>query len=56
MEEKTIVAHRGASFDLPGNTMEAYRRAIELGADMIELDVRRTKDGRLIAVFNKTNN
>jgi len=49
MENKLIVAHRGASLDSPGNTMAAYRRAIELGADMIELDVRRTKNARLIA-------
>jgi len=53
MENKIIVAHRGASFCSRGNTMEAYKKAIELGADMLELDVRRTKDGRLIAYHDE---
>lgn len=42
-----IIAHRGASADLPGNTVAAYRLAAEQGADWVELDVRRTADGRL---------
>ena len=41
-----IVAHRGASrAERPGNTVSAFRRARELGADWVELDVRRTSDG-----------
>jgi glycerophosphoryl diester phosphodiesterase len=45
----TVVAHRGAWG--PGvreNSLAAFERAIELGADMIEFDVRRTRDGQLI--------
>jgi len=53
MENKIIVAHRGASFYSHGNTMEAYKKAIELGADMLEFDVRRTKDGRLITYHDE---
>lgn len=53
MENKIIVAHRGASFYSRGNTIEAYKKAIELGADMFELDVRRTKDNHLIAYHDK---
>ena len=34
-----VIAHRGASFDLPENTLPAFERAIELGADYVELDV-----------------
>jgi glycerophosphoryl diester phosphodiesterase len=34
-----VIAHRGASFDRPENTLPAFERAIELGADAIELDV-----------------
>lgn len=45
---KTIIAHRGASRYFPENTIEAFEKAIEMGADMIEFDVRKTKDGRLI--------
>jgi glycerophosphoryl diester phosphodiesterase len=43
-----IVAHRGASAEAPENTLAAFRRAIEVGADMIEFDVRRAPDGRLV--------
>jgi glycerophosphoryl diester phosphodiesterase len=40
-----IVAHRGVSSEAPENTMPAFQRAIELGADAVELDVRLTSDG-----------
>lgn len=43
-----IVAHRGASAEAPENSLQAFQRAIELGADMIEFDVRRARDGRLV--------
>lgn len=43
---KLIIAHRGAVGPARENTLEAFRRAIDLGADMIEFDVRRTRDGR----------
>jgi glycerophosphoryl diester phosphodiesterase len=44
-----IIAHRGASGELPEHTLEAYARAIELGADFIEPDLVATRDGHLIA-------
>ncbi|HET6381468.1 MAG TPA: glycerophosphodiester phosphodiesterase family protein [candidate division Zixibacteria bacterium] len=47
-----IVAHRGASAELPENTMEAYRRAVELGADAVELDVHLTADGQLALIHD----
>ncbi len=34
-----VIAHRGASWDLPENTLPAFERAIEVGADYVELDV-----------------
>jgi glycerophosphoryl diester phosphodiesterase len=34
-----VIAHRGASFDEPENTLPAFARAIELGADYVEFDV-----------------
>jgi glycerophosphoryl diester phosphodiesterase len=40
-----IIAHRGASAEKPENTFAAFRRAIALGADGIELDVHVTRDG-----------
>jgi glycerophosphoryl diester phosphodiesterase len=42
------VAHRGASWEAPENTPAAFAKAIEAGADMIEFDVRRARDGRLV--------
>lgn len=43
-----IIAHRGASAAVAENTLPAFRRAVEMGADGIELDVRRTRDDRLV--------
>ena len=40
-----IIAHRGASKHAPENTFAAFKRAIDAGADGIELDVRLAKDG-----------
>jgi len=44
-----VIAHRGAwGAGAPENSLAAFERAIDLGADMIELDVRRTRDRELI--------
>ncbi|TMK28059.1 MAG: glycerophosphodiester phosphodiesterase, partial [Actinobacteria bacterium] len=43
-----VIAHRGASWDEPENTLPAFRRAIELGADYVEFDVHATRDGSLV--------
>src|SRR4051812_643768 len=48
-----VVAHRGASADAIDNSHDAFVRAIEDGADMIEFDVRGTADGRLIAFHDE---
>jgi glycerophosphoryl diester phosphodiesterase len=47
-EHKLICAHRGASARLPDNSMAAFIEAIAAGADVIETDVRRAGDGRLV--------
>ena len=43
-----VLAHRGARRVAPENTLEAFRRAGAMGADGVELDVRRTADGALV--------
>lgn len=43
-----VIAHRGASLTRPENSIEAFQEARRLGADMVELDVRRTADGVLV--------
>jgi glycerophosphoryl diester phosphodiesterase len=48
-----VIAHRGASWDEPENTLAAFRRAIEVGADYVELDVHASKDGRLVVVHDR---
>ncbi|HEU0293153.1 MAG TPA: glycerophosphodiester phosphodiesterase family protein [Anaerolineales bacterium] len=48
------VAHRGHSIAYPENTLEAYRRAIELGVEMIECDVNITRDGTLVMMHDPT--
>ena len=47
-----IVAHRGGSAYAPENTMAAFRKAIELKADGIELDVHQTADGKLVVIHD----
>lgn len=48
------VAHRGASNDVAENTLAAVRRAIACDADLVELDVQRTKDGALVLLHDTT--
>jgi glycerophosphoryl diester phosphodiesterase len=43
-----IIAHRGASFDAPENTLAALRLGFEQGADAGELDIHLSKDGRVV--------
>ncbi|KTB71384.1 MULTISPECIES: glycerophosphodiester phosphodiesterase [Pseudomonas] len=47
-----VIAHRGASFDAPEETIPAYTLARDLGADYLEMDIQRTKDGVLIALHD----
>ena len=49
-----VVAHRGASGVLPENTIPAFEHAIELGADMLEFDVRLTADGNTVVIHDPT--
>ncbi|RAU47334.1 MULTISPECIES: glycerophosphodiester phosphodiesterase [unclassified Pseudomonas] len=49
-----VIAHRGASFNAPEETLPAYTLARELGADYLEMDIQRTKDGVLIALHDDT--
>jgi glycerophosphoryl diester phosphodiesterase len=51
-----IIAHRGASWDRPENTLPAFARAIELGADYIEFDVHARKDGELVVCHDPPRN
>jgi glycerophosphoryl diester phosphodiesterase len=49
-----VIAHRGASAELPEHTLVAYVRAIEVGVDGLECDVRLTRDEHLVCVHDRT--
>jgi glycerophosphoryl diester phosphodiesterase len=49
-----LCGHRGARVHAPENTMASFERAAELGADLIELDVRLTSDGALAIIHDST--
>jgi glycerophosphoryl diester phosphodiesterase len=55
-----VIAHRGASGTSPENTLAAFQKATELGAEMIELDVHLCKTGELVVIHdgrvNRTTN
>lgn len=51
-----IYAHRGASAYAPENTLEAFRMAMEMGADGVELDVHLSRDGELVVIHDDTLN
>jgi glycerophosphoryl diester phosphodiesterase len=47
------IGHRGAAGHAPENTIAAIRAGISLGVDYVELDVQRTRDGRLVVLHDK---
>jgi glycerophosphoryl diester phosphodiesterase len=49
-----VTAHRGFSGDAPENTLAAFRKAMDVGSDMMELDVRFSKDGQLVVIHDDT--
>ncbi len=49
-----VVAHRGASVAAPENTLAAVRTAVARGADHVEVDVHRSRDGALVVVHDTT--
>ncbi|HKB90267.1 MAG TPA: glycerophosphodiester phosphodiesterase, partial [Opitutaceae bacterium] len=51
MATSLCIAHRGASVEAPENTLAAFRRALEIGVDGIELDVQTTRD-KVAVVFH----
>jgi glycerophosphoryl diester phosphodiesterase len=49
-----VIAHRGAGFDAPENTLPALERAIALGCAMAEVDLRYTADGEIVLMHDLT--
>lgn len=53
-EDIEVVVHRGANFLAPENTLPSARAALKYGAEWIELDVRKSKDGVLYNLHDET--
>lgn len=49
-----VIAHRGVHQGIPENSLPAYQKAIDLGCDFVEIDVRTTKDGKFVSIHNST--
>ena len=54
LPERGICAHRGANETHPENTITAFEEAVRLGAQMVEFDVRMTKDNKLIIMHDRS--
>lgn len=50
----SIIAHRGASYDAPENTLESIQLGLNQGADAVECDVRLSRDGELMVIHDPT--
>ena len=53
LEYPLVIAHRGARSLAPENTLAAFHKAVEVGADAIELDVRLTRDGHVVVMHDR---
>lgn len=51
-----VVAHRGDWRNAPENSLQAIQNCIDMGLDMVEIDLKKTKDGQLILMHDKTIN
>lgn len=52
MKKPKIIAHRGLSRLFPENSLVAFAKAVELGADGVECDVRRTSDNHIVVIHD----
>ena len=53
MKNILVWAHRGASGIVPENTLQAFAKAVELGADGVELDIQMSADGEIVVIHDE---
>lgn len=51
-----VVSHRGDWRNAPENSLQAFKNCIDMGVDMIEIDLHKTKDGQLVLMHDNTIN
>jgi len=51
--KKLVIGHRGAGFPEPENTLRSFSKAVEIGVDGIEFDLRLTSDGNIVVIHDK---
>jgi len=51
-----VIAHRGIWHNAPENSLQAIQNSIEMGVDMVEIDIRVTKDGNLVLMHDQSIN
>lgn len=49
-----VIAHRGASGSAPENTLAAFKKAMDIGVDYVELDIHLSKDGEVVVIHDAT--
>jgi len=54
LPQRGVCAHRGATETHPENTIAAFKEAVRLGAQMVEFDVRMTKDDKLVVIHDES--
>lgn len=54
MPAPLVIAHRGDSAHRPENTLASFASALELGAELVELDVQLTRDGQVVVIHDET--
>ena len=53
-DEIIVIAHRGDWRNAPENSIQAIKNCIDMGVDMVEIDIQETKDGHLVLMHDKT--
>ncbi|HKJ37838.1 MAG TPA: glycerophosphodiester phosphodiesterase [Anaerolineales bacterium] len=54
VERPLVIAHQGGDGVWPGDTMYAFEKAVEIGADVLEMDAHITKDGHIVLMHDET--
>ena len=48
-----IIGHRGSPLEAPENTVSSVKKAVEAGADAVEIDVQKTKDNNIVVIHDE---